>query len=245
LERLPDSALILNYQKLNTSDVPMIISMITPDIANIELMCNRLVGSDISALCKYLEISSLSVLTTLNLAENDIGDEGARVLGYYLIEPECKLHSLTVSHNNITDKGGQEIASSLAENSSLEILNFDCNQLTDVTLFKLEQAVNSNPKCPLFNLSLAEVEGKHLFTKAGAKMLWKLMNHCPELTITGDPPFTLGSIDDLEITASGKKQNSKFGTFHDIAAESIQRMRMKSSLPLISHPDYVFEEEEF
>jgi len=245
ISRLPTSELIMDNQKLNLSDVPMIKAMITPEIKKIELMENKLIGPDIREICTHLERYSLSVLTTLNLAENNIGDEGAKAISYYLVEPPCKLLTLTVSYNNITDKGGVQLAQSLAENKSLELLNMDCNQLTDVTLAEIERSITANPKIPLFNLSLAEFDEKPLFTKTGAKLLWKLMCHYPQLTITGDPPFSLGSIYITENTKQKTKflakekilsRNEDLNLFECIAVESINRMRQKSQ-PLIFQDD--------
>jgi hypothetical protein len=237
----PKSELIMNNQKLDFSDVPMIKAMASPDISKIELMGNKLEGPDISELINHLEINLLRVLTTLNLAENKIGDIGATAISNYLIEPQCKLQSLTVSFNNISDKGGVQLAQGLGENSSLELLNMDCNNLTDITLAEIERALTANPKCPLFNLSIAESEP--IFTKSGAKLLWKLMSHNPKLTITGDPPFSL-SFEIIESRKYTKPRPSKEKTsreeldvFHQIAVESINRMRIKSASPPFVFPD--------
>jgi len=214
-------------------------------------MCNKLQGSDIEELCKHLESKCLKVLTTLNLADNFIGDEGAKAIGDYLVEPTCVLRSLTLSNNKITDKGGIALVQSLEENKSLEILNLDCNDLTDATLAEIERALNSNPKCPLVNLSLAESQGKQMFTKQGAKCLWRIMEKRTRLTITGDPPFTLGHNDEDDqgrkkrqttlIKAKEKLTGQQLDVFHNIALESIQRLRDLSSS---NHPMIIEEEDD-
>jgi len=221
----------MDNQKLDSTNIPMLRTLITPEITKIDLMRNKLQGSDITELYKHIEITSLKVLVSLNLSENNIGDEGARLLGYYLIEANCKLQSLTVSSNNITDKGGVQLVESLAGNVSLRLLNMDCNQLTDLTLIEIESSLMKNPKCPLFNLSLAQSrDGKTAFTKSGAKLLLKLMAHRPLLTITGDPPFTFtGQILKSKKKFMDKDKRDDSSLFNEIAAESIQRMRKTSA----------------
>jgi len=244
--------IIMDHQKLSTEDLPLLRGRINEETTKIELMCNKLKGSDIEELCKHMEGKCLSVLTTLNLAENFIGDEGAKAIGDYLIEPACVLHSLTLSNNKITDKGGVPLVQSLEENKSVEILNLDCNDLTDITLAEIERALNVNSKCPLKNLSLAESQDKHMYTKQGAKCLWRLMANKPQLAITGDPPFTLGGESASErklktsiakakeklIGQQQQQQQQSLDVFHNIALESIQRLRfIANSNPMIIEED--------
>jgi len=242
---------IMDHQKLCTADLSLLRGKINEETTKIELMCNKLQGSDIEELCKHMESRCLKVLTTLNLADNFIGDQGAKAIGDYLIEPACVLHSLTLSNNKITDNGGIPLVQSLVENQSVEILNLDCNDLTDATLAEFEKALNANPKCPLISLSLAESQGKQMFTKQGAKCLWRLMGNRNRLSITGDPPFTLGHYEDDQpgrkkrqttlIKAKEKLTGQqKLDVFHNIALESIQRLRDLSS----SHPMIIEEEED-
>jgi len=214
----------MENQKLDSTNLAMLKFMITPEITKIDLMRNKLQGPDITELCKHFEVTSLKILSSLNLSANNIGDEGAKSLGYYIIESGCKLQSLTISYNNITDKGGVQLVESLAENTSLKMLNLDSNLLTDLTLIEIEKALMSNPKCPLFNLSLAD--SRRAFTKTGAKVLWKLMSNRPALTITGDPPFTFTG--NSQKTSKKLKKKEDY-LFNEIAAESIQRMRLKSN----------------
>jgi len=222
--------LSMENQKLDSTNLAMLKFMITPEITKIDLMHNKLQGPDISELCKHIEVTSLKILTSLNLSSNNIGDDGANSLGYYIVESGCKLQSLTISYNNITDKGGVQLVSSLEENTSLKMLNLDCNLLTDLTLIEIERALMANPKCPLFNLSLAD--SRRAFTKTGAKVLWKLMSKRPALTITGDPPFTFTGNSQKTPKKQKKKDKNSEGPhylFNEIAAESIQRMRLKSN----------------
>jgi len=248
-EPIKISEFIMDHQKLTSQDLPLLKSKIDEGITKIELMCNKLEGSVIIELCKHFESVCLKVLTTLNLADNFIGDEGAKALGNYLIEPGCVLHSLTVSNNRISDKGGVQLVQSLQENKSLEILNLDCNDFTDVMLAEFERTLSANPLSPLLNLSLAEAYGKHKYTKQGAKCLWRVMSNLTKLTITGDPPFTLGGhVDEVTRFAHTSRIPSKLNkakeiligqeldVFHNIALESIQRMRVMSH-PMIEEDD--------
>jgi len=227
-KQIKTDVLSMENQKLDSTNLPMLKFVITPEITKIDLMRNKLQGPDIAELCKHIEVTSLRTLTSLNLSANNIGDDGAKNLGYYIVELGCKLQYLTVSYNNISDKGGVQLVQSLAENTSLKMLNLDCNLITDLTLIEIEKALMSNPKCPLFNLSLAD--SRRSFTKTGAKVLWKLMSNRPTLTITGDPPFTFTGNSQKSKKLKKKDKNSdEHHLFNDIAAESIQRMRLKSN----------------
>jgi hypothetical protein len=222
---------IMDNQRLNSSHIPMIKSKITLDIVKIDLSRNRLQGFDITELCKHLEAGTIKVLTTLILSENDIGDEGAKSLGYYLVEPACRLQELSVGYNGITDKGGMELAQSLSENTSLEILNMDCNSFSDLTLIELERSL-SKPKCPVYSISLAELQNHRKFTKSGAKLLWKAMSSRPQLAIIGDPPFTFKEsiLNDSAKKRGGRKDMKltpaeEANIFHIIANESLSRTK--------------------
>eukprot|EP01124_Arcella_intermedia_P024781 TRINITY_DN4260_c0_g1_i1.p1 TRINITY_DN4260_c0_g1~~TRINITY_DN4260_c0_g1_i1.p1 ORF type:complete len:949 (-),score=275.18 TRINITY_DN4260_c0_g1_i1:43-2889(-) len=182
---------VLNGREMSPADLGNVKEGINSRVKRVELVDDKITGPMFVDLYKHLEAFCLSSLTILNVANNNIGDVGAKAFGDYLIEPECALMSLTLSHNGITDKGGICLLQSLAENKSLQLLNLDYNELTDISLIEIEKSLSANPGCPMLHLSLAEPPEKRLYTKTGGKLLLKLMNNRTKLAITGDPPFTL------------------------------------------------------
>jgi len=226
---------VMNGKEVSPAELGNIKEGITSRIIRVELVGDRITGPMFVELYKHLEAFCLSSLTILNVAKNNIGDVGAKAFGDYLIEPECALKSLTLSNNGITDKGGICLLQSLAENKSLEILNLDCNELTDISLIEIEKALTGNPGCPMMHLSLAEPPERRLYTKQGGKLLLRLMNHRNKLAITGDPPFTLEETGDQTpknksklLKAQKMMSKAEIDPFPKIAMLSLARLRTMS-----------------
>jgi len=173
-------------------------------------MCNKLEGRDVATLCDTMKDTCLTMLHTLNLSHNPIGDDGAEVLKDYLTQDDCALTCLTLANCHISDTGLQFLADIMRTNKTLETLNLDFNNLTDESLILLASALSANERSAIQNLGLGEQPDSRKFTTKGAKAIWKLMKLKTDLVVVGDPPFTL-DVDDLPATLSTTStSNSSF-----------------------------------
>ena len=75
-------------------------------------------------------LGQCSSLVMLNLANNDIGDEGAGRLAGVLGQC-CSLAKLDLSENDIGDEGAESLAEVLGKCSSLSELDFTFNVIDD------------------------------------------------------------------------------------------------------------------
>ena len=70
-------------------------------------------------------------LKRLNLADNNITDEGVKHLATALTHTNCTLNSLNLVGNNITDEGVKHLSTALANtNCTLNSLNLEYNNIT-------------------------------------------------------------------------------------------------------------------
>ena len=99
-------------------------------------------------------------LKRLNLAGNNITDEGVKHLATALTHTNCKLNSLNLNINHITDDGVKHLATALSHinyNCKLKSLNLNINHITDVGVKHLCTAL-TRTNCKLNRLYLASNE---------------------------------------------------------------------------------------
>lgn len=70
-------------------------------------------------------------LRAIDLANNQIGYEGARCISLVLAEPECQLQSLNLGLNLIGDNPFATLLCDLKSNKNLVSLDLNSNLLTD------------------------------------------------------------------------------------------------------------------
>ena len=95
-------------------------------------------------------------LTSLNLHDNDIGDEGAKALATAMKENEnIKLTSLNLRANNIGDEGARAIATAMKENEKIKLtrLNLGLNAIGDEGAKALAMALLENDTLTFLDLS--------------------------------------------------------------------------------------------
>mmetsp|Transcript_69043 Transcript_69043/g.202113 ORF Transcript_69043/g.202113 Transcript_69043/m.202113 type:complete len:494 (-) Transcript_69043:208-1689(-) len=96
------------------------------------------------------EAVSLCGITALNLAGNNICDEGLSLLGHAL--PRCSLKQLIISYNSLGDMGVTELAEELPR-TNLTALDLAANRIGNTGVYDVARAL---PKCSsLMDLSLA------------------------------------------------------------------------------------------
>ncbi|CAH3119615.1 unnamed protein product [Porites lobata] len=93
-------------------------------------------------------------LNSLNLKGNDITDEGVKHLSTALTNTNCTLNSLYLGANNITDEGVKHLSTALTNtNCTLNSLNLEFNDITDEGVKHLSTAL-TNTNCTLNSLIL-------------------------------------------------------------------------------------------
>ncbi|XP_048476889.1 NACHT, LRR and PYD domains-containing protein 3-like isoform X1 [Rhincodon typus] len=94
----------------------------------------------------------------LRLRNNDLQDQGMKLLSEALRNPDCQIEKLQLNDNSLSDSCAQDLASALGTNQSLMSLNLGENKLKDLGVKRLF-VVLRNVNCKLQELVLL---GNHL-----------------------------------------------------------------------------------
>ncbi|XP_032976630.1 NACHT, LRR and PYD domains-containing protein 14 [Rhinolophus ferrumequinum] len=100
-----------------------------------------------------LALTSNKRLTHLCLADNNLGDDGLKLMSDALKHPQCILQSLVLRRCHFTSLSGEHLSSSLLHNKSLTHLDLGSNWLQDDGV-KLLCDVFRHPSCNLQDLEL-------------------------------------------------------------------------------------------
>ena len=112
-------------------------------------------------------------LRKLNLAFNEIKDEGVEILAEALTHSDCKLKILNLSLNHISNEGVTHLAHALTHsNCKLKSLNLSDNSVNDNGVKDLAEAL-THRNCKLTNLNLS---GNQVSSE-GAQHLATSLNH--------------------------------------------------------------------
>uniref|UniRef100_A0A7S2WS07 Uncharacterized protein n=1 Tax=Mucochytrium quahogii TaxID=96639 RepID=A0A7S2WS07_9STRA len=85
-----------------------------------------------------------SKVKSLVLQTNTIGDDGARCISKFLVDGKCKVTSLYINDNKITDAGCEHLGQALAQNKSLKRLYLTRNSIGDEGVLKLVNGLEKN-----------------------------------------------------------------------------------------------------
>ena len=97
----------------------------------------------------------LCKVNTLNLSRNKITDKGVQHLSTALTQTNCKLNSLHLEVNNITDKGVEHLSTALTHtNCKLNSLHLGANNITDKGVEHLSKALTHTNCTELNSLNL-------------------------------------------------------------------------------------------
>ncbi|XP_042202371.1 NACHT, LRR and PYD domains-containing protein 9C-like [Callorhinchus milii] len=113
----------------------------------------------------------------LNLNHNNLTDCGVKLLCEALRNMECKIQSLWLDSNRLTDGCTDDLVSALSTNRSLRILNLGFNSFTDGSVSALRRLIQT----------CTSLEGIGLcgngFSSDGAKQLRSLQEIRAELSV--------------------------------------------------------------
>ena len=111
-------------------------------------------------------------LEEVRLSHNKIGDDGTTLIFRALQYVEdSSLKSISLSYNNITQKGASVIGAALAENDVLESVRLDHNRIRDVGLQDICAGVGRNATSRLSEMSLRD----NVVSNVGAEALATLL----------------------------------------------------------------------
>ena len=145
--------------------------------AHLKIICLRKnkIGKDgareLARLFQQTESPSFA-LEEVRLSHNKIEDDGVALLFRALQYVEqSSLRSISLSYNNITQKGAAAIGAALAENNILESIRLDHNRLRDAGLQDICLGIARNPTSRMSDLSLRN----NVISNAGAHSLASLL----------------------------------------------------------------------
>ena len=155
------NAVVLKYCGLGPVDCTAIVNFLKKhnEILIINLSGNKIGYLGCKQISEFLE-SSTSVsncnckLSSLNLNHNLVTDEGVKYLAEALKNNNCKLDSLNLADNELTNEGIKCLAEALKDsNCTLSSLNLNHNLVTDEGVESLAEALK-NSNCKLKSLNL-------------------------------------------------------------------------------------------
>ena len=155
------NAVVLKYCRLEPVDCTAIVNFLKKhnEILMINLSGNKIGCLGCKEISEFLE-SSTSVsdgnckLSSLNLNHNLVTDEGVKYLAKALKHNNCKLDSLNLADNELTNEGVKCLAEALKDsNCTLSSLNLNHNLVTDEGVESLAEALK-NSNCKLNSLNL-------------------------------------------------------------------------------------------
>ena len=123
------------------------------ELKSLNLAYNQITDEGVEHLYTALTHTNCK-LNSLNLGDNNITDEGVKLLSTALTHTNCKLKSLDLGDNNITDEGVKLLSSALTHtNCKLNSLDLGDNNITDEGVKHLSAAL-THTNCKLNGLNL-------------------------------------------------------------------------------------------
>ncbi|XP_062396981.1 NACHT, LRR and PYD domains-containing protein 12-like [Sardina pilchardus] len=115
-----------------------------------------------------------SHLRELDMSDNDLQDEGVKLLCVGLSKPQCKLETLRLAGCKLTEESCKAVASALQSSISLKELDLSHNDLKESGVQLLSTGLSS-PHCKLTTLRLNQC---HL-SKASCEMMASVLQRTP------------------------------------------------------------------
>ena len=161
LEKIGCNALNLSFCNLSPLDCLALVHSLksVKGILDFDLSSNNLQSLGCIEIVKLLpgnkHYQGFCKLNTLNLSRNKITDKGVEHLSTALTQTNCKLNSLHLEVNNITDEGVEHLSTVLTHiNCKLNSLHLGANNITDKGVEHLSRALTHTNCTELNSLNL-------------------------------------------------------------------------------------------
>ena len=181
LEKIGCNALNLSFCNLSPLDCLALVHALksAKGILDFDLSSNSLQSLGCIEIVKLLpgnkHCQGLCKVNTLNLSRNKITDKGVQHLSTALTQTNCKLNSLHLEVNNITDEGVEHLSTALKHpNCKLNSLHLGYNNITDKGVKHLSTALTHTNCTELNSLNL---EHNNNITDKGVKHLSTALTH--------------------------------------------------------------------
>ena len=141
-----------NFGTLGCFEICKLLKCSKSQLSWLNLAANQLTDEG----AKYLAeaINNNCQLSTLGLWGNNISDIGAQLLAKAINNNNCQLRAILLSNNNITATGAQHLAEAITNNNcQLRTLHLVENNISDIGAQHLAKAINSK-NCQLRTLNL-------------------------------------------------------------------------------------------
>ncbi|XP_077072492.1 uncharacterized protein LOC143723674 [Siphateles boraxobius] len=182
---------------------------------NCQLKTLRFLSPAADEACKYVSRivgKNLLLLRELNLSDHELGDTQVNQIAALLQDKHCKLNTLTLNNNSITEEGFAALTSAFNSNlSNLIELDLSGNKLGNSGMEKI-CCLLKNTQCLLKKLKLSNCSISEEGYKALASALRSNPSHLIELDLTGNDPGQSGvkEFSDLLQDASCKLKIIRF-----------------------------------
>ncbi|XAR61205.1 hypothetical protein NMG60_11034844 [Bertholletia excelsa] len=139
--------LYLSYLNLEDEGSKALADALTKSAPSLEVL--DIAGNDITveavpalAAC----IAAKEFLTKLNLAENELKDDGAIMIAQALEDGHCQLTEVDLSMNSIRRAGARVLAQAVAGKPGLKLLNLNGNFISDKGVDELKDLFKHSPR---------------------------------------------------------------------------------------------------
>ncbi|XP_030054227.1 NACHT, LRR and PYD domains-containing protein 3 isoform X2 [Microcaecilia unicolor] len=151
----------------------MLLPQMCCRLQELSIMSNGLTKQCMLQLC--ITAAKCQALDVLDLDNNRLGDEGVKNLCPLLTNPDCKLRTLVLSHNNLTDACLESLVSALRHNTTLKLLNLSSNYLTHHSVPML-QSMWKNSLCIYIDENDIPDLEKEKFSRPAPQSRWGFLN---------------------------------------------------------------------
>lgn len=147
LPRFSDlTEIYLSYLNLEDEGSVALANALTKSVPSLEVL--EMAGNDITAEAAPALaacVAAKQFLTKLNLAENELKDEGAILIAKALEEGHGQLIEVDLSTNSIRRAGARCLAQAVVSKPGFKLLNINCNFISDEGVDELEEVFKNSP----------------------------------------------------------------------------------------------------
>ncbi|KAK8498910.1 hypothetical protein V6N13_045922 [Hibiscus sabdariffa] len=137
----------VSYLNLEDDGAEALANVLKESAPSLEVL--EMAGNDITAkgaVSLAACIASKPLLTKLNLAENELKDEGAILIGKALAEGHGQLNEVDMSANSVRRAGARLLAQVVVKIPGFELLNINGNFISDEGIDEVKELFKSSPE---------------------------------------------------------------------------------------------------